>query len=68
MLREIQWEQAITLASPYPYVLAVTLDKTGTPNAIGLGWWTYVSWSPPMVAIAVGRERYSHDGLTPLVP
>lgn len=64
MLREIQWEQAITLASPYPYVLAVTLDKTGRPNAMGLGWWTYVSWSPPMVAIAVGRERYTHECLT----
>jgi len=38
MLREIQWGEAITLASPYPYVLAVTLDKTGRPNAIGLGW------------------------------
>jgi len=63
MLREIPWEEAILLASPYPYVLAVTVDKAGRPNAIGLCWWTYVSWSPPMVAIAVGRERYSHECL-----
>ena len=34
MLREIQWGEAITLASPHPYVLALTLDKTGTPSAI----------------------------------
>ncbi len=63
MLKEVTWEEAIKLASPYPYVLAVTVDKGGKPNAIGLGWWTYVSWEPPMIAIALGPERYSHECL-----
>ncbi len=63
MLKELSWEEAIKLASPYPYVLAVTVDKNGKPNAIGLGWWTYVSWEPPMIAIAVGPERYSYECL-----
>lgn len=63
MLREIPWQKAIKLASPYPYVLAFTVDKQGKPNAIGLGWWTYVSWDPPMIAIAVGPKRYSYECL-----
>ncbi|MBC7098240.1 flavin reductase family protein [Candidatus Bipolaricaulota bacterium] len=63
MLREIPWEEAIKLASPYPYALALTVDKKGKPNAMGLGWWSYVSWEPPMIAIAVGPERYSYECL-----
>jgi|Deesub1362A_J573_1020465.scaffolds.fasta_scaffold04123_2 flavin reductase (DIM6/NTAB) family NADH-FMN oxidoreductase RutF len=63
MLKEIFWGEAIKLASPYPYVLAVTVDREGKPNAIGLGWWTYVSWEPPMIAIAVGPKRYSYECL-----
>jgi flavin reductase (DIM6/NTAB) family NADH-FMN oxidoreductase RutF len=58
---EIDWNEAVTLASPYSYVLAVTIAPDGLPNIIGLCWWTYVSWSPPMLIISVGRPRYSHD-------
>ncbi len=62
-LREISWDEALTLGSPHPYVLAVTVDKEGRANIIGLGWWTFVSWEPKMIAISVGKERYSHDCL-----
>ena len=60
-LTEISWDDAVELGSPYPYVLAVTVDAHGKPNIIGLGWWTFVSWDPPMIAISIGHERYSHD-------
>ena len=60
-LKEISWDEAIELGSPYPYVLAVTIDKNNRANIIGLGWWTIVSWNPKMIAISIGKERYSHD-------
>ena len=63
MLQEISWDEAVELGSPYPYVLAVTLDKQGKTNIIGVGWWTFVSWNPPMIAISIGKSRYSHDCL-----
>lgn len=60
-LKELTWNEAIELASPYTYVLAVINDKDGKANIIGLGWWTYVSWDPPMLAISIGKPRYSHE-------
>jgi flavin reductase (DIM6/NTAB) family NADH-FMN oxidoreductase RutF len=62
-LREISWDEAVTLSSPHPYVLGVTVDAAGMPNAIGLGWWTICSSRPPMVAISVGKPRYSRQCL-----
>jgi flavin reductase (DIM6/NTAB) family NADH-FMN oxidoreductase RutF len=55
----MSWDEAITRSSPHPYALAVSVDPQGKPNAIGLGWWTVCSWEPPMIAIAVGPQRYS---------
>jgi flavin reductase (DIM6/NTAB) family NADH-FMN oxidoreductase RutF len=62
-LRRISWDEAITIASPHPYVLGVTADAAGKPNAIGLGWWTICSARPPMMAISVGKPRYSRECL-----
>ena len=60
-IKEISWDEAVELGSPYNYVLAVTIDKKNKPNIIGLGWWTYVSWDQKMLLISVGKERYSHE-------
>jgi len=60
-LKTVSWDEAIELGSPYPYVLAVTLDKKGKANIIGLAWWTFVSWQPAMIAISIGKDRYSHE-------
>jgi flavin reductase (DIM6/NTAB) family NADH-FMN oxidoreductase RutF len=62
-LREATWDDVITLTSPHPYVLAVTVDAAGKPDAIGLGWWTFCSGSPRMLAISVGKPRYSRECL-----
>ena len=58
-LETLSWDDAISLASPHPYVLAVSADAAGKANAIGLCWWTICSWEPPMIAISVGKPRYS---------
>ena len=60
-LKELSWDEAVTLGSPYNYVLAVTLDNKNKPNIIGLAWWTFVSWNPKMMVISIGHERYSHE-------
>jgi len=62
-MKEIDRQEAFELASPYPYVLAVTLDTRDRPNIIGLSWWMFTAWSPLMMAISVGHERYSHECL-----
>jgi len=62
-MQTIDMQTAITLASPFPYVLATTVDEAGKPNAIGLAWWTFVSLAPSMIAISVGHGRYSHECL-----
>ena len=62
-MRDISWDEAVELGSPYPYVLAVTLDECNRPNIIGLGWWTFASWEPKQLAIAVGTGRYSYHCL-----
>jgi flavin reductase (DIM6/NTAB) family NADH-FMN oxidoreductase RutF len=60
-LKEILRDEAVELGSPYPYVLAVTIDKNKRPNIIGLGWWTFTSWDPKMMAISIGKARYSYE-------
>jgi len=62
-MKEIDRHQAFELASPFPYVLAVTLDARDRPNIIGLSWWMFTSWDPLMIAISVGHQRYSHECL-----
>jgi flavin reductase (DIM6/NTAB) family NADH-FMN oxidoreductase RutF len=60
-LKEIKWSDAITIASPHPYVLGACMDAEGKPNIIGLAWWTICSWDPPMMAVSVGKKRYSRE-------
>ena len=62
-LPEIRWTDAVELASPHPYVLATTVDGDGTPNIIGIGWFTIVSWQPPMACISVAPPRHSYANL-----
>jgi flavin reductase (DIM6/NTAB) family NADH-FMN oxidoreductase RutF len=62
-VKELDRHKAFELASPFPYALAVTLDKRDRPNIIGLSWWMFTSWDPLMIAIAVGHKRYSHECL-----
>ena len=62
-LEPIRWTDAVTLASPHPYVLATTVDSGGAPNIIGIGWFTITSWKPPMCLISVAPPRHSYANL-----
>lgn len=41
--------------------LVTCTDKVGKPNIIAVGWSMPTSWVPPMIAISIGKTRYSHD-------
>ena len=62
-MNELNRNEAFELASPFPYTLAVTLDKRERPNIMGLSWWTFTSLDPLMIAISVGHRKYSHECL-----
>jgi flavin reductase (DIM6/NTAB) family NADH-FMN oxidoreductase RutF len=62
-MKELDRNEALELASPFPYVLVVTQDNRERPNIIGLSWWMFTSWDPLMIAISVGHEKYSHECL-----
>lgn len=48
------------LLYPRNVVLVSCMNQKGKANLITLSWCTPTSFSPPMVAISVGHERYSH--------
>ena len=58
-MKELRWNEALTLLSPHPYCLASTIDENGRANLMGVGWWTIVSWSPRMIAFSVAKQRYT---------
>ncbi len=49
------------LFAPQLVVLVSSMDKNGKPNVATLAWITSVSAEPPLVSIAVGRTRYTHE-------
>jgi len=59
MLQEMNWGEAVTIASPYPYLLVTSTDKSGKPNAMGVGWWCFTSVSPPLLVVSIGKSRYT---------
>jgi flavin reductase (DIM6/NTAB) family NADH-FMN oxidoreductase RutF len=59
MLKEMNWREAVTIASPYPYLLVTGMDKDGKPNAMGLGWWSFTSMNPPLMLVSIGKPRYT---------
>ena len=42
-------------------ILVTSIDKEGRPNIVTLAWSMITSFEPPMLAISVGPQRYSHD-------
>ncbi len=53
------YEQAVSRRFPEQVAIAIARDAQGKHNPITLGWTMLVSQEPPMMAIAVGKTRYS---------
>lgn len=52
------------LFGPLPAVLVTTVDTEGKPNVFTVAWTGVACTSPPMVTIAVRKERMSHANIT----
>lgn len=49
------------LFAPQLVGLVSSMDKNGKPNVATLAWITSVSGEPPLISIALGRSRYTHE-------
>ena len=53
-------EQALERKFPEWIVFVVAVDKAGRPNLMPAGWCMQVSHKPPMVAVSIAPQRYTH--------
>jgi flavin reductase (DIM6/NTAB) family NADH-FMN oxidoreductase RutF len=60
---ETSYEKAAARRHPEQMVIAIAKDQQGKYNPITLGWTMLVSHDPPMMAIAVGKTRYSLEAI-----
>ena len=51
------------LFGPVPAVLVTTIDRAGRPNVFTVGWTGVACSHPPMVTIAVRKERLSYENI-----
>jgi flavin reductase (DIM6/NTAB) family NADH-FMN oxidoreductase RutF len=59
MQRRVDYSEAITAKYPEQIVIAIARDRNGKHNPITLGWTMIVSHEPPMMALSIGKTRYS---------
>jgi len=58
-MKDMNWNEAVTFASPYPYLLVTSVDRTGEANAMGVGWWSFTSMKPPLLLVSLAKNRYT---------
>ena len=63
MQNQASYSEAISLKFPEQIVIAIAKDPQGACNPITLGWTMIVSGEPPMMAVAIGKTRYSLEAL-----
>ena len=56
---EASFAQANRSKYPEQIAIAIAKDRRGRCNPITLGWVMQTSHEPPMLAISIGKERYS---------
>ena len=59
MQRQVDYFQAVSSKYPEQIVIGIARDSRGKHNPITLGWTMIVSHEPPMMAVAIGKSRYS---------
>jgi flavin reductase (DIM6/NTAB) family NADH-FMN oxidoreductase RutF len=59
-MKEVSVTEALSTKYPEVVCLVSCISKDGKSNLIPLGWSMQSSFDPPMVAISVGKTRYSH--------
>ncbi|MDR2204287.1 MAG: flavin reductase family protein [Nitrososphaerota archaeon] len=57
----VNFESAYRLLHPMHTVLVSCMGKAGKPNISTVAWTMPVSQKPPLIAISLAHERYSHS-------
>ena len=63
MQKQASYAEAIVTKYPEQVVVALARDAAGKCNPITLGWSMIVSGDPPMMAVSIGKTRYSLEAL-----
>jgi len=58
---KVPLDRSFYLLHPYNSCLITSKGKTGKPNIMTVAWIIPVSADPPLLAISIRPERYSHD-------
>ena len=61
MMKKINLPQAAILTSPNPVTVVCTQKPDGTTNLATVSWWTYLSFSPNMIAFAMAKTSFSGE-------
>ncbi len=61
MMKKINLPQAANLTSPNPVTVVCTQKPDGTTNLATVSWWTYLSFSPNMIAFAMAKTSFSGE-------
>ena len=59
-MKEVNVKQALEKKYPESVVLLTSSSSSGKANIITLGWSMQTSFDPPMLAVSIGKTRYSH--------
>ena len=59
-LKAVSVGEAIGRKYPEQVVLVTCVDTNGRPNVMTAGWTMFCSGQPPMLAVAIGKTRYTH--------
>ena len=60
-MRESDIKEAISRKYPEGVVLVVSTDERGRPNAMPAGWSMFTSGDPPMFAVSIHPDRFTHE-------
>lgn len=60
-LKSANTQEALSRKYPESIALAGVADENSKGNFIPLGWFMQTSHEPPMLAISIGKTRYSHQ-------
>lgn len=59
-MKRVEVSQALARKYPEWIILVVARDGQGRPNLMPAGWGMICSGQPPLVAVAIAPERYTH--------
>ena len=60
-MKPISPTKALDKLHPLQCVFVVSVDEKGKPNGMTASWFFQTSFEPPMVAVAIGKDRFTYS-------